>query len=90
MAVEYFYQYLYGRKFKVYTDHLPLTWLLNKKDPHPRLGRWVLRLAYYNLEINYKPGSENVIEDMLSRLPEENEENEDANEDIDCLVATLE
>jgi hypothetical protein len=71
MAVEHFHQYLYGKQFTVYTDHLPLTWLLNKKNPHHRLERWLLRLSLYNLVIAYKPGKENLIADFLSRLPEE-------------------
>lgn len=37
MAIEYFHQYLYGRKFTVKTDHLPLTWLSSKKNVQARL-----------------------------------------------------
>ena len=31
MTVENFHLYLYGRKFIIYTDHLPLTWIWSKK-----------------------------------------------------------
>ena len=31
MTVENFHLYLYGRKFTIYTDHLPLTWIWTKK-----------------------------------------------------------
>ena len=68
MAVENWSVYLYGRKFIVYSDHKPLAWLLNKKDPHPRLERWIIRLAIFEFEIRYKPGKEYIVADILSRL----------------------
>ena len=39
-----------------------------KKDAKPRLIRWVLLLQEYDIEINDKKGSYNVIADHLSRL----------------------
>ena len=68
MAVEHWSSYLYGKKFIIYSDHKPLAWLLNKKSPHPRLERWIIRLVIYELEIQYKPGREKVVADMLSWL----------------------
>jgi hypothetical protein len=38
-AVKQFRCYLYGRRFKVYTDHRALKWLLNWQDPSSRLTR---------------------------------------------------
>ena len=35
MTVENFHLYLYGRKFTIYTDHLPLTWIWTKKKSSP-------------------------------------------------------
>ena len=65
MAVEHLSSYLYGKKFIIYTDHKPPAWLLNKKSLHPRLERWIIRLVIYELEIQYKPGREKVVADML-------------------------
>ncbi|KAL4083643.1 hypothetical protein QTP88_028959 [Uroleucon formosanum] len=44
-AVKHFRPYLLGREFKIFTDHQPLTWLFNVKDPGSRLMRWRLKLA---------------------------------------------
>jgi len=35
--------YLYGRKFTIVTDHKPLTWVFNVKDPSSRVLRWRLK-----------------------------------------------
>jgi hypothetical protein len=38
-AIKYFRPYLYGCRFKIATDHKPLTWIMNVKDPGSRLLR---------------------------------------------------
>lgn len=68
-GVNTFRPYLYGYKFKIVTDHRPLTWLFNAKDPGGRLLRWRLKLEEYNYEIVYKPGRINCNVDALSRYP---------------------
>jgi hypothetical protein len=50
-AMKYFRPYLYGHKFKVVTDHKPLTWVMNVKDPGSRLLRWRIQLDEYNYKI---------------------------------------
>ncbi|KAI5326989.1 hypothetical protein L3X38_026385 [Prunus dulcis] len=67
-ALEKFRSYLVGAKIIVYTDHAALKYLLSKKDAKPRLIRWVLSLQEFDLEIQDKKGSENVVADHLSRL----------------------
>jgi hypothetical protein len=90
MAVEHFHTYLYGRKFIIYTDHLPNTLLLNKTNPHPRVERWMMRLQLYEFEMIYKPGIQNILADFLSR-PQENENQLESESDyLDQLVAQIE
>jgi hypothetical protein len=38
-AIKHFRPYLYGRKFKIASNHKPLTWIMNVKDPGSRLLR---------------------------------------------------
>ncbi|XP_071629552.1 uncharacterized protein [Temnothorax longispinosus] len=68
-AVQHFRPYLYGKKFKLITDHKPLTWLHKLKDPTSRLARWRIKLTEYDYEIIYKPGKINANADALSRNP---------------------
>lgn len=64
-----FRPYLYGRTFTIITDHKPLQWLFNCKDPGSRLVRWRLKLEEYNYDIKYKKGKINANADALSRYP---------------------
>lgn len=67
-AVKYFRPYLYGKKFKIKTDHRPLTWLMSLKDPNSKLMRWRIKLDEYDYEIEYKKGTLNSNADALSRI----------------------
>ena len=71
-ACERFHDYIWGRPFELYTDHEALVTLLTSKGSGRRpmrIARWKCRLLPYNYTIRYKPGSENVVADALSRLP---------------------
>ena len=68
-----------------------MSWLLNKKNPYPRLERWLIRLGIYQFEIRYKPGLENVVADMLSRLFDEDAVNANIEDEyFDILIAAIE
>ncbi|KAI5743669.1 hypothetical protein M8J77_013901 [Diaphorina citri] len=67
-SVNHFRPYLYGRKFKIITDHKPLQWLFNVKEPSSRLLRWRLKLEEYDYELVYKKGTLNTNADALSRI----------------------
>lgn len=73
-ATKYFRPYLFGRKFKIITDHKPLQWLMNLKEPSSRLTRWRLKLSEYDFTIIYKKGTANTNADALSRIEINNEQ----------------
>jgi hypothetical protein len=63
-----FSQFLYGTKFTIVTDHKPITWVFNVKDPSSRPFRWRIKLEEYDYNIVYKPGVRNTNADALSRI----------------------
>ena len=69
-GIKHFRPYLYGREFEVITDHNPLKWLDNAKDPHSRLSRWSLSLQSYAFTIKHRPGKSHGNVDTLSRMPD--------------------
>jgi len=67
-GMRYFRPYLYGRKFTVVTDHKPLTWIMNVKDPGSRLLTWLIKLKVYDYDVVYRKGALNTNADALSRI----------------------
>ena len=66
-SVHYFAHFLFGRHFKVVTDHKALMAFLHSKVLNKRLRGWLLQLAQFDFEITYRPGIENCDADALSR-----------------------
>jgi hypothetical protein len=66
-GTRYFRPYLNGKTFNVVTDHKPLTWIMNVKDPGSRLLRWRTKLEEYDYEVVYRKGALNTNADALSR-----------------------
>ncbi|CAH1250556.1 NYNRIN [Branchiostoma lanceolatum] len=69
-GLQHFHLYLYGSKFTVITDHLPLVSIFNKPNLKlpVRLEKWILKLQQYQYTVVYKPGNENPA-DYMSRHP---------------------
>ena len=73
-AVRRFNHYLYGRPFKLVTDHKPLLTLLGEYKPTSptataRIQRWKLFLSNYRYEIEHRPSRLMGAADALSRNP---------------------
>jgi hypothetical protein len=70
-AFEHFHCYIYGRKFRVRTDHSSLTWLLNFREPKDQIARWLQRLGVYanQYTVEHRPGAKHGNADGLSRIP---------------------
>ena len=67
-AVKYYHHYLHGHKFTVITDHAALAYLKNMTNPIGRLGRWLMILNAYEIEIINRPGKLHTNVDTLSRI----------------------
>ena len=67
--VQHFKNYLIGRRFLLRTDHAPLIWLKNFKEPEGMLARWISILENFDFEIQYRAGPKHGNADALSRRP---------------------
>lgn len=69
-ACNTFDQYIYGKRdLTVLSDHRPLETILKKEmEKSPlRLQKMLLSLQRYGMDLEYRPGHEQVVADMLSR-----------------------
>ena len=98
-ALKKFYQFLFGRKFTLVTDHKPLLALFGPTKATPalaanRLARWALFLAQFNYTIEYRKSSEHQNADALSRLPVGEDlsfdrEESEQDDDTVCAIESL-
>ena len=87
-GIKRFRTFTYGRHFTVITDHKPLVMILNKNltSAPARLQRMILDLQGYDFTIEYRPGKEIPLPDLLSRLPNpENKKHIDSDVRVDML-----
>ncbi|CAG2213598.1 unnamed protein product [Mytilus edulis] len=78
-GVKKFHTYLYGRRFTLITDHMPLVSIFNPKKgisttSAARLQRYALFLSGYTYDIEYKNTNKHTNADALSRMPQESTE----------------
>ena len=72
-AVKHFRPYLWGRRFRLVTDHMALKWFHTMKETvagglSSRLTRSTLRLQEHNFEVEHKPGKGHGDADGVSHL----------------------
>lgn len=49
------------------SDHNPLVWLRQQRDPRGKISRWLLELEELNYKVEYRRGGDNCAADYLSR-----------------------
>ena len=86
--VKHFRHYLWGRNFKVRTDHSSLIWLKQFKNPEGMLARWLSNLDTYDFTLEHRKGCFHGNADSLSRKPRHCKR-EDCPECVENQVASV-
>ena len=58
-----------GSPLVIETDHKPILSITKMKEPSRRQWRWITQLSEYDVSFRYVKGKENVVADLLSRVP---------------------
>ena len=69
-ATRYFRYFLEGQRFKIVTDHKPLIYAFTQRSKKSSLHQQ-LQISYisqYTTDIEYIPGTQNIVADTLSRV----------------------
>ena len=88
---EKFYEYVYGLRFVIKNDHKPLISIFQKamsKSP-PQIQRFLLRLQRYNFQLNYVPGNQLFVVNILNRLPLPSSTSEIKSEEMNYFVHSV-
>lgn len=65
-SLEYFYCYLYGAEFTIYTVQMALKSILSTKMPRGPISSWIMTIQSYQFSIVHNKGILNVDADALS------------------------
>jgi len=63
-----FHYYLWGRHFRLYTDHRALSFIFTQHNLNPMILNWLDQLLSYSFTIFHRPGIQNILPDALSRV----------------------
>ncbi|KAL4008088.1 hypothetical protein ACER0C_001940 [Sarotherodon galilaeus] len=92
-GAECFHQYVYGREVNVESDHKPLEVIMKKplSSAPARIQRLLMRLQKYQVQVQYKPGSEMYIADTLSRayLPVTSSSDNHIEDQVHMVISNL-
>jgi hypothetical protein len=69
-----------GNLFVFYVDHMAIMYLVNKPQSFSIITKWLPLLLEHDFKIVYKPSRSHLMENALSRLP---------NQTIDVHLSTL-
>ena len=91
-ACERFSDFLVGIPFHVETDHKPLVSLLGSKNLDelpPRIQRLRMRLMKFTYTVSHVPGKKIATADVLSRVPDNGQGENQPEEEINLYVNTV-
>ena len=69
LSIKHHHHYLYGRRFRVRSDHGSLRWLMNFKICEGALARILETLSIYDFFVEHRPGLLHSDADSISRRP---------------------
>lgn len=75
LAVQKWRQYFLGRQLIIKTNQRSLKFLLDQRFQQESQHPWLIKLAGFDYQVEYKKGTENKVVDALSRRDEDEEEN---------------
>jgi hypothetical protein len=80
---------LYGTKFTLYTDHLPIKWLMTNDKLIGKLVCWAFIFQEYEFKVIHRPGITHQNTNTMSRKPfTTSEDFLEAKQDFDQILAT--
>jgi transposase InsO family protein len=77
-GVQHFRTYLYGRHFRIRTDHQAIVMIVKGDAVSRRVLRWTLDMEEYNYTLEYCPATKMRHADALSRMYHDEETNGEA------------
>jgi hypothetical protein len=88
-GVQTFKHYLEPTRFRLVTDHEPLTWLMQARNLTGKHARWGVVLSQFDFDIEHRAGARNQCADVPSRFPlPSTMDNTGARLDGDCADAS--
>jgi hypothetical protein len=84
-GTEKFWKYIQHQEFFLETDNQALSWLLSHPRQLGKIGRWVVKISKLKFRVRHIRGTQNVVDDMLSRMFEA--PNSEVPNQVDCPLA---
>lgn len=67
-ATDHYRSYLLFKKFTLVTDCGAILWLFDSQHLSPKMLLWALKLWEFDMELQWRKGTDHVVPDALSRL----------------------
>jgi len=93
-ALKSFRPYLFGHRFRLFTDHKALTYMLERKKVSSVIFNWLDEILTYDFKMEYVPGLQNILPDRISRIYDFDDREPDsavvlALSDVETLTADM-